>query len=112
MDEQTDGAAIQELVMERAEDQFVVEIVRSIEVEPADVGRSYADWRAARRAVVAAEGRRTIPRGNDLTAPARVPFALRDRCEDEVWVRPAARLERPSMITPSTWPTQTASMTS
>ena len=93
--EQTEYAAIQELVMKRAERQSVIEIVRSLEVEPANMGRFDADGCATKRTVVTAKCTRSIPRSKDPATPVSVPLPQHDRgcrCrggrENEIWVQP------------------------
>ncbi len=76
------NASVEQLVVEHAQRQPVVEVVRAVESEPADVRRLQPDRDACDLAVVTAEGALPVPGVDDGHPPRRVPQARARRRDD------------------------------
>lgn len=73
----SENALVQELVVQRAEAQPVVDVVRSAECPPAHVCGFQSDRNRADPAVVAAEGAPVLVGGEDQFAHASAPLSAR-----------------------------------
>lgn len=67
-------APIEQLVVERAERQPIVQVIRAVKIDPPDVGSLDTDGRASQRCVESAEGTRLLPILKDATPPLGTPF--------------------------------------
>lgn len=76
---ETEYTLVEELVVQRAQAQPVVDVVRSVKCPPAHMGGLKADWHCADPAVVPAEGALVLVRGQDHLPHPPVPLSARGR---------------------------------